>query len=584
MTASVFGGTSVRHRPSHRAARRPAWFRGALATTVAAAVVAGGGVLAAPATATTAPAVRVVPGNRTISIAWGAVPGATGYTVRWSGVDHQVTARQLRITGLTNGRKTAVRVTARGVTGSSTTVSATPSTGYPLAITGVSAKTGSGDSIRVHATGGGRATRIGVIAGGNSTTKTFHFHTAWYPATQRDFTVTVPSSLRTRLGHATGNFVYVKVVQTNSTGSDPTMGLTGDVSAAYRVSSPPGTRALAGVADPPAGSDLAKVTVGEMNVQSISATAGFTTQNQWVNRAPRVAKTMLAAHPDVLLTAELSTAKLDAGCTNHPSIGYWCPTQHRDLAHRLAVGGGYRDAFPDAEQRMATASAAHPTLERGATFGAHIFFDARKFTLGAHDTISPRLTLKVPWPSDIADRWLSWAVLNPVPGTSGKPFVVVAVHLPAGHRSADITARADEAKALTPYLDGKANGLPIVVAGDFNADPINDPNPDMRILLERGYFDSAATPHRIGSRYATFDGHNGTDGADYGYPLTVHPYAYAATRIDFILMKNSPYTYRYENVLHFASGSSTTLDPTYRGSDHLFQLATIGIGNRIAQS
>jgi endonuclease/exonuclease/phosphatase family metal-dependent hydrolase len=314
-----------------------------------------------------------------------------------------------------------------------------------------------------------------------------------------------------------------------------------------------------------------------MNVQSISATAGFTRTNHWVNRAPRVAKTMLAAHPDLILTAELSTSKLDDSCTNHPSKGYWCPTQHSDLAARLKQGGGYAQAFPDAEQRVSDFVAAHPSLASQVTFGTHIFFDPTKLSLGAHGTISPRATLKVTsWPSSIADRWLSWAVLTVK--ASGKRFVAVAVHLPAGHRSTDINARAEEAKLLVPYLDKKAAGLPIVVAGDFNADPINDPNPDMRILLEHGYFDAAATPHRIGSRYATFDGHNGSDGDDYGYPDTVHPYKYAATRIDFVMTKGSPYTYRYENVLHFASGSSTVLDPTYRGSDHLFQLATVGIG------
>jgi endonuclease/exonuclease/phosphatase family metal-dependent hydrolase len=221
---------------------------------------------------------------------------------------------------------------------------------------------------------------------------------------------------------------------------------------------------------------------------------------------------------------------------------------------------------------------AHPSLASQVTFGTHIFYDPAKLSLVSRGTISPRATLKVTsWPSSIADRWLSWAVLTVK--ASGKRFVAVAVHLPAGHSSTDIAARAEEAEKLVRYLDTKFGGLPIVVAGDFNADPINDPNPDMRILLEHGYFDAAATPHRIGSRYATFDGHNGTDGDDYGYPDTVHPYKYAATRIDFILTKSSPYTYRYENVLHFASGSSTLLDASYRGSDHLFQSATIGIGD-----
>lgn len=88
------------------------------------------------------------------------------------------------IGGLTNGRRLAVRVTATGAAGGSTTVSGTPSAGYPLAITRVTARPGSGNSVVVHATGGGRATRIGVIAGGDATNGVHHFRTKWYPATQ----------------------------------------------------------------------------------------------------------------------------------------------------------------------------------------------------------------------------------------------------------------------------------------------------------------------------------------------------------------------------------------------------------------
>jgi endonuclease/exonuclease/phosphatase family metal-dependent hydrolase len=167
---------------------------------------------------------------------------------------------------------------------------------------------------------------------------------------------------------------------------------------------------------------------------------------------------------------------------------------------------------------------------------------------------------------------------------SGKRFVAVAAHFPAGESRTLVDARADEAKKLAAYLDTKAGGLPIVVAGDFNADPIYAPNPDMRILLERGYVDSAATSDRQNPRYNTFNGRNGTDGADPGYPNTVHPYKYSAPRIDFILLKNSPYTYRYANVLHTTSDSGTVLDPSYRGTDHLLQLATIGIGAGVPSS
>jgi hypothetical protein len=162
-------------------------------------------------------------------------------------------------------------------------------------------------------------------------------------------------------------------------------------------------------------------------------------------------------------------------------------------------------------------------------------------------------------------------------GTAGKRFLAVAVHAPAGHSSELVDARAAEAQALVPYLDKVAAGLPIVIAGDFNADPIADPKPNMRILLQHGYFDAAATTNRFGAKWNTFNGRNGSDGADFGYPATVHPYRYAAPRIDFIMTKGSPLTYRYTNVMHLAPGSSTAIDRGYQGTDHLLQLAEVGI-------
>lgn len=116
-----------------------------------------------------------------------------------------------------------------------------------------------------------------------------------------------------------------------------------------------------------------------------------------------------------------------------------------------------------------------------------------------------------------------------------------------------------------------------MLAGDFNSDPVSNPNPAARYLIERGYVDSAATPNRfqLAVRHPQRpQRRNGSDGADYGYPDTD-----AATRIDFILTKGTPYTYRCTNELNFPSGSSTRLDPAYRGSDHLLQLAEIGIAS-----
>ena len=72
----------VRRRWPRRLRRR---FRTALAALVLGAVALAGAVVVAPAQAApAAPKVRLVAGDRALTAAWTAVPGATSYTVRLS--------------------------------------------------------------------------------------------------------------------------------------------------------------------------------------------------------------------------------------------------------------------------------------------------------------------------------------------------------------------------------------------------------------------------------------------------------------------------------------------------------------------
>ena len=52
----------------------------------------------------------------------------------------------------------------------------------------------------------------------------------------------------------------------------------------------------------------------------------------------------------------------------------------------------------------------------------------------------------------------------------------------------------------------------------------------------------------------------------------LHPYP--TSRIDYILLKNSPFTYRYDNVVHIADGR---FQSAFQGTDHNLQIAEIGI-------
>ena len=51
-------------------------------------------------------------------------------------------------------------------------------------------------------------------------------------------------------------------------------------------------------------------------------------------------------------------------------------------------------------------------------------------------------------------------------------------------------------------------------------------------------------------------------------------YKYPAPRIDYVLIKNSPGSWRYGNQLVLSDGR---FDPAYQGSDHNLQWAEVGI-------
>jgi endonuclease/exonuclease/phosphatase family metal-dependent hydrolase len=162
---------------------------------------------------------------------------------------------------------------------------------------------------------------------------------------------------------------------------------------------------------------------------------------------------------------------------------------------------------------------------------------------------------------------------------TGQRFLAAAVHLTVGSSAAILENRQQEATALAKYLDAKAvtdaGVLPIVVVGDFNSYAPTDAKAPSTVFMNQGYFDAAATMNRTGWRYGTSNASNGTGAADDGYPVHAVMHPYPTSRIDYILLKGSPFTYRYANVTHIAGGS---FQDEFQGSDHNLQLAEIGIG------
>lgn len=570
-----------------RSHRRPRRLRTTLLGALVGALLVVGGAIEPAQAAPVMTLTHVTVGNRTVSVSWRAVSHAKRYTVRISR-DHSMSKATTKHTALThailhglkNKRALWVQVTAElthGRTERSPVRTVTPTAGQPTAVTGVTVTAAGANRVRVRWSGGGTATHVAVSAGGDLLATTLRFHSTWLPATTRSVVLTVPETLRPQLGSTSAQPVFVRVLQTNSTDLHPVKGTVLDTAARLALSDP-GPWALAG---PPTPSALSsRLTVGELNVQSVGASKGFTAIDRWAARKPRVVATIEQAHPDLLTTAELSTS-LVRPCIggNDPAANRWCTSDAMvsDLADQLATGPRpYALATPDAYRLVHLEMLQHPEWNNAVTAGAHIFYDPSRMRLEAAGFISPVFDLAVPnWPTSIADRWVSWARFTMLDG-SNRRFIAVASHFPVGN-SADLVAlRAEEATRLIAYLDRlNTEHLPIVVTGDMNADPVRQPNAAPTAFIRAGYVDAAATTNRTGIEYGTQNSGNGDDGPDDGYPKHVWPRTTPASRIDFILLQHSPNTFGYANVLAL---NGTAFVPAYQGSDHDLQLATIGIG------
>lgn len=583
----------MRRSALHRAVIAPRRRRRAIAVAVTIGLVPAGVAATAMDTAQAAaagPRVHLTAGNHTVTAAWSTVAGATGYTVRYAtkaslagAHSVQTTEQHVRLAKLHNGTRYFVAVTANRAAGavspaSTVTASAlhaTPAEGYPYAVSDVHASPAGPDQVQVTWSGGGRATKVGVIAGGESTTTAMHFRSAWYPATTHSVLLTVPEKFRKSLGAGTGNYVFVRVVESNSTAAKPAMHLRYDIGDSYRISTL-ASSALAGSDPAPPTADRLKV--AELNVQSFTATEHFSSTDQWSARKERIAKTVLTAQPDLFLTSELDTHKIDPKCVNHThntkGPHTYCATALSELASLLNSGATpLKAATGDAYQQVLAQSAKH-NLGGQITSGAQIFYNPAAMTLESHGFLSPAIDLGIRQ-SGVQDRWWSWARFKLA---SGREFYAVAVHLPAIDSGPNMTAmHAAVTTAAAAYLArmDSAN-LPIVIGGDFNSDPIRNSKPATAILVKAGYTDAASTPNRTGARYATYNGHNGGGGTDPGYPVTAVPHRYNTSRIDFILMHGNARSYSYANVLHI---DGERFQKSYQGSDHNLQLASIGIGD-----
>jgi hypothetical protein len=104
-------------------------------------------------------------------------------------------------------------------------------------------------------------------------------------------------------------------------------------------------------------------------------------------------------------------------------------------------------------------------------------------------------------------------------------------------------------------------------------------------FVAAGWMDAAAVSAkhlRTGMKVSTSNGSGPQDGVDPGYGSKPIRRPYETSRIDYILLRNSPHTYRYANVLRVDSHGRFI--KSQQGTDHNMQLATIGIGDPVPTS
>jgi endonuclease/exonuclease/phosphatase family metal-dependent hydrolase len=298
--------------------------------------------------------------------------------------------------------------------------------------------------------------------------------------------------------------------------------------------------------------------VATYNVKSVATTArypGYT----WRDRRKAVAASITRSGAAVVATQELNVS--DAGLGTGVR-------QYEDLRNLLArpASGGY--AIANTPTRETTRG------ETNWTVGAHLFYRPTLVTREAGGFVSPRRSLGLDWPTGLRDRYLSWARFRV--NATGDRFYAVSVHLPVDGGSTNYaTLRKKEIAAIDTFVSKMAGDLPVLMLGDFNSSMSKTTNGPATLLRTRGYYDAAAAPERAGLNYRTVNSPKQIDNlAVRGFPTRPFRFPIVAVRIDYIMTKNAPGSWRYSNQLILSDGA---FDRAYQGSDHNLQWADIGI-------
>lgn len=226
--------------------------------------------------------------------------------------------------------------------------------------------------------------------------------------------------------------------------------------------------------------------------------------------------------------------------------------------HILGVQEALHDQMTDLQQRLPQFKFAGVGRDDGKTKGEYsaIFFDTTRFTLANSNTFWLSLTPAVPgsksWDAAIT-RIVTWAKFRDK--KTKKEFFVFNTHF--DHLGK--TARKESALLLKKKLRDIAGNLPVLVMGDFNARPSEEP---IQVLLDKNDPFSV-----VDTKELSITGHYGPSGTFNGFrskEVDDQP-------IDFIFARG-----KWKVLRH------ATISETWEGrfaSDHFAVLVEVSVGN-----
>jgi endonuclease/exonuclease/phosphatase family metal-dependent hydrolase len=303
-----------------------------------------------------------------------------------------------------------------------------------------------------------------------------------------------------------------------------------------------------------------KIRVASFNVRTARATDDART---WLQRAPDVAKQIVAYDPGLVAIQELGPGRADG------QTGTLEGTARQTDSLQTALNGVGGSKY-DLVRTTPYVQSGKPSASQG----ARIIYDTSRYILRSScpdktgtESYSSSCTIQLPLLSgDSQDLNRKATVAQFEDRASGLRFWFVSAHLDARHSDTAATEtsydglRKNQANAITAAVNSlNTTNVPVIVGGDLNSwqnNKINNSPHDT--LVAQGYYDTSAALTRVNFGYATIN----------DFQETMVPASQGVgVRIDMLFVKGASGASRFENVMKVTD--------TQRPSDHNMIVADI---------